>query len=170
MHSLHMVKTDVVHTWLGKIYLNMCHRQDCAGHIPEELIFRVHLKYNHTERNRTLPGNSQEGVDNDADGNNKEVEMIAASLLQQVLLSVHDHCCDLLVLQVELKVQISKLLFFWRCHKPTMNMRISNLPCIWGIWAYHEYEDATKSSRNGSYKDCPPWVWAKKRNQPAWVT
>ena len=106
----------------------MCHRQDCAGHIPEELIFRVHLRYNHPQRNRALPWNSQEGVDNDADGNNKEVEMIAASLLQQVLLSVHDHRCDLLVLQVELKVQISKLLFFWRCHKPTMNMRIYNLP------------------------------------------
>ena len=107
----------------------MRHRQDRAGHIPEEfIVHHTHLKYNHPEWNCALPGNSQEGVDNDADGNNKEVEMIAASLFQQVLLSVHDHRCDLLVLQVELKVQISKLLFFWRCHKPTMNMRIYNLP------------------------------------------
>ena len=112
MQALHMVTTDLVPIRLGKSYLNVCHRQDRAGHIPEEFIVRAHLKYNHPERNRVLPWNSQEGVDNDADGNNKEVEMIAASLLQQVLLSVHDHRCDLLVLQVELKVQISKLLFF----------------------------------------------------------
>ena len=104
MQALHMVTTDLVPIRLGKSYLNVCHRQDRAGHIPEEFIVRAHLKYNHPERNRVLPWNSQEGVDNDADGNNKEVEMIAASLLQQVLLSVHDHRCDLLVLQVELKV------------------------------------------------------------------
>ena len=82
----------------------MRHRQDRAGHIPEELIFYAHLRYNHPQRNRALPWNSQEGVDNDADGNNKEVEMIAASLLQQVLLSIHDHCCDLLVLQDKLEI------------------------------------------------------------------
>ena len=76
----------------------MRHRQDRAGHIPTEFIVHAHLKYNHPQRNCVLPGNSQEGVDNDADGNNKEVEMISASLLQQVLLSVHDHRCDLLVL------------------------------------------------------------------------
>ena len=112
MQALHVVNTDLVPIRLGKSYLNMCHRQDCAGHIPEEFIVHAHLNYNHPERNRALPGNSQEGVDNDANGNNKEVEMIAASLLQQVLLSVHDHRCDLLVLQVELKVQISMFFFF----------------------------------------------------------
>ena len=82
----------------------MCHRQDRAGNIPKELIVQAHLKYNHPQRSRALPWNSQEGVDNDADGNNKKVEMIAASLLQQVLLSVHDHCCDLLVLQDKLEI------------------------------------------------------------------
>ena len=80
----------------------MRHRQDRAGHIPEEF-FYAQFKYNHPERNRALPWNSQEGVDNDADGNNKEVEMIAASLLQQVLLPIHDHRCDLLVLQNKLE-------------------------------------------------------------------
>ena len=128
MQALHVVNTDLVPIRLGKSYLNMRHRQYRAGHIPEELIFYAHLRYNHPQRNRALPWNSQEGVDNDADGNNKEVEMIAASLLQQVFFPVHDHRCDLLVLQVGLKVLISKLLFCWRCHKPTMNMRISNLP------------------------------------------
>ena len=69
-----------------------------------ESFFCAHLKFNHLQRHCVLPWNSQEGVDNDADGNNKEVEMIAASLLQQVLFPVHDHRCDLLVLQDELEI------------------------------------------------------------------
>ena len=39
MQARHMVNTDLVPIRLVKSYLNMCHRQDCAGHIPEELIF-----------------------------------------------------------------------------------------------------------------------------------
>ena len=111
MQARHMVNSDLVPIRLVKSYLNMCHRQDCAGHIPEELIFDAQLKYNHPQRNSALPWNSQEGVDNDADGNNKEVEMIAASLLQQVLLPIHDHRCDLLVLQVKLKSSNFKVSF-----------------------------------------------------------
>ena len=101
----------------------MCHRQDRAGNIPKELIVQAHLKYNHPERNCALPWNSKEGVDNDADGNNKEVEMIAASLLQQVLLPIHYHRCDLLVLQVKLSSNV----------KVTFLVTMSQ--------AYYEYED-----------------------------
>ena len=45
-----------------------------------------------------LPRNAKERVDDDADSNNKEVEVVAPSLLQQVLLPVHNHRRDLLVL------------------------------------------------------------------------
>ena len=50
------------------------------------------------EMNAVIPRNAKERVDDNADGNNEEVEVVAASLLQQVLLPVHNHRRDLLVL------------------------------------------------------------------------
>ena len=49
-------------------------------------------------RNKLLPRNAKERVDDDANCNNEKIKMVATPLLQKVLLPVYNHCRDLLVL------------------------------------------------------------------------
>ena len=100
------------------------------------------------------PRNAKERVDNNADGNDEQVEMVAAPLLQKILLTVHYHRRDLLILVCKQTLGHFELSFWllW------LSLLLS--------WWYHEYEDASKGGGNRSDEDCPPRIWTKQRNEP----